>query len=39
VSCYINGGRRGFLVSLAPGVLIENLDAMPVDCEIEPQSD
>jgi Cys-tRNA(Pro) deacylase len=36
---YINGGRRGFLVSLAPGVLTENLHATPVDCEIGPESD
>jgi Cys-tRNA(Pro) deacylase len=35
---YINGGRRGFLVSLAPSVLAEKLNATPVDCEIEPQS-
>jgi prolyl-tRNA editing enzyme YbaK/EbsC (Cys-tRNA(Pro) deacylase) len=32
---YINGGRRGFLVSLAPIVLVEKLQATPVDCEIE----
>jgi Cys-tRNA(Pro) deacylase len=30
---YINGGRRGFLVSLVPGVLTEKLGATPVDCE------
>ncbi len=28
---YINGGRRGFLVSLAPVVLVEKLQATPVD--------
>lgn len=31
---YINGGRRGFLVSLPPAVLSEHLQATPVDCEI-----
>jgi Cys-tRNA(Pro) deacylase len=30
----INGGRRGFLVSLAPGILTEKLNAKPVECEI-----
>jgi Cys-tRNA(Pro) deacylase len=34
---YINGGRRGFLVSLAPGVLTAKLQATPVECEIGPQ--
>jgi Cys-tRNA(Pro) deacylase len=29
---YINGGRRGFLVSLAPSVLVAPLGARPVDC-------
>lgn len=28
---YINGGRRGFLVSLAPGVLVTALGAVGVD--------
>jgi Cys-tRNA(Pro) deacylase len=28
---YINGGRRGFLVSLAPGVLTGALGAVPVE--------
>jgi len=32
---YINGGRRGFLVSLAPAVLSSALLATPVDCEME----
>ena len=32
---YINGGRRGFLVSLAPVVLTQQLGATPVDCDIE----
>jgi Cys-tRNA(Pro) deacylase len=35
---YINGGRRGFLVSLAPAVLTGQLKATPVDCEIEPEA-
>jgi Cys-tRNA(Pro) deacylase len=30
---YINGGRRGFLLALAPGVLTRLLQATPVDCE------
>jgi Cys-tRNA(Pro) deacylase len=29
---YINGGRRGYLVSIAPSVLTELLSAEPVDC-------
>ena len=29
---YINGGRRGFLVSLAPSVLTSVLNAQPVNC-------
>lgn len=29
---WINGGRRGFLVALAPSVLIEHLKAQPVEC-------
>jgi Cys-tRNA(Pro) deacylase len=29
---YINGGRRGFLVSLAPQVLVDLLQAKPVHC-------
>jgi Cys-tRNA(Pro) deacylase len=29
---YINGGGRGFLVSLSPQVLINVLQAQPVDC-------
>jgi Cys-tRNA(Pro) deacylase len=31
-SIYINGGRRGFLVSMAPQVLTDLLQARPVDC-------
>jgi len=31
---YINGGRRGYLVSLAPGVLTNLLGAQPVDCAL-----
>ena len=30
----INGGRRGYLVGMAPRVLTELLDAKPVDCAI-----
>ncbi|WP_348753549.1 aminoacyl-tRNA deacylase [uncultured Aquincola sp.] len=29
---YINGGRRGFLVGIAPGVLTDLLGAKPVHC-------
>ncbi|KVO45606.1 aminoacyl-tRNA deacylase [Burkholderia ubonensis] len=29
---YLNGGRRGYLVSLAPSVLTTLLDAKPVQC-------
>ena len=29
---YLNGGRRGYLVSLAPGVLTSLLGAQPVQC-------
>jgi len=32
---YINGGRRGYLVSLPPAVLTERLGAQPVDCALE----
>ena len=32
---YINGGRRGYLVSLAPTVLSEHLRALPVDCALK----
>jgi Cys-tRNA(Pro) deacylase len=32
---YINGGRRGYLVSVAPIVLTEGLHAVPVDCALE----
>jgi len=31
---YINGGRRGYLVSIAPGVLTDLLDARPVACAL-----
>jgi Cys-tRNA(Pro) deacylase len=31
---YINGGRRGFLVGLAPAVLTTNLGARPVNCAL-----
>ena len=29
---YINGGRRGYLVGLAPQVLVDRLEAKPVHC-------
>jgi Cys-tRNA(Pro) deacylase len=32
---YINGGRRGYLVGIAPGVLTELLAAVAVDCALE----
>ncbi len=32
---YINGGRRGHLVSLAPSVLVDALGAVPVACAQE----
>lgn len=31
---YINGGRRGYLVSIAPDVLTRLLDARPVECAL-----
>jgi Cys-tRNA(Pro) deacylase len=30
----INGGRRGYLVGIAPAVLTEQLDAKPVSCAL-----
>jgi Cys-tRNA(Pro) deacylase len=32
---YINGGRRGFLVGIAPAVLLTLLNAKPVECALE----
>ena len=32
---YINGGRRGYLVGIAPGVLIDVIGAIPVDCALK----
>ncbi|MDP3672380.1 MAG: Cys-tRNA(Pro) deacylase [Telluria sp.] len=32
---YINGGRRGYLVGIAPQVLVELLGARPVTCALE----
>jgi Cys-tRNA(Pro) deacylase len=32
---YINGGRRGYLVGIAPAVLIQSLSATPVNCALE----
>jgi len=31
---YINGGRRGYLVGIAPGVLVDVLGAKPVQCAL-----
>ncbi|MEQ1804471.1 MAG: aminoacyl-tRNA deacylase [Burkholderiaceae bacterium] len=31
---FINGGRRGYLVGIAPNVLLDSLGAQPVDCAI-----
>jgi Cys-tRNA(Pro) deacylase len=31
---FINGGRRGYLVSISPAVLTEHLQAQPVDCAL-----
>lgn len=33
--CYINGGKRGYLVGIAPAVLTTLLDANPVECAID----
>jgi prolyl-tRNA editing enzyme YbaK/EbsC (Cys-tRNA(Pro) deacylase) len=30
----INGGRRGFLVGIAPAALLDPLGAKPVDCAL-----
>jgi Cys-tRNA(Pro) deacylase len=32
---YINGGRRGYLVGIAPSVLAELVQATPVDCALK----
>jgi Cys-tRNA(Pro) deacylase len=32
---YINGGRRGYLVGIAPSVLVETLGAKPVQCALQ----
>lgn len=32
---YINGGRRGFLIAIAPKILIEKGAATPVHCALE----
>lgn len=32
---YINGGKRGFLLRIAPEALITTLKAIPVECAIE----
>ncbi len=31
---YINGGRRGYLIGIAPRVLVEQLQATPVSCAL-----
>jgi Cys-tRNA(Pro) deacylase len=31
---YINGGRRGYLVGIVPGVLVDVLGAKPVQCAL-----
>ena len=33
-SICINGGRRGYLVGIAPGVLVDLLDAKAVNCAL-----
>jgi Cys-tRNA(Pro) deacylase len=32
---YINGGRRGYLVGITPGALMDVLGAIPVDCALK----
>jgi len=32
---YINGGRRGYLVGIAPQVLVTALQAIPVECALK----
>ena len=32
---FINGGRRGYLVEIAPSVLVDRLGAVPVRCALE----
>jgi len=31
---YINGGRRGYLLGIAPQALVEHLNAQPVQCAL-----
>jgi len=31
----VNGGRRGYLVGIAPSVLLDVLGAVPVDCALK----
>jgi Cys-tRNA(Pro) deacylase len=33
---WINGGRRGYLVGIEPRVLVELLQAQPVECALQP---
>jgi prolyl-tRNA editing enzyme YbaK/EbsC (Cys-tRNA(Pro) deacylase) len=32
---YINGGRRGYLISIEPAALVDLLGAKPVDAALE----
>ncbi len=32
---YINGGRRGFLIGIAPQILITTVHAIPVECALK----
>jgi Cys-tRNA(Pro) deacylase len=32
---YINGGRRGYLVGITPGALMDVVGAIPVDCALK----
>jgi Cys-tRNA(Pro) deacylase len=36
---YINGGRRGYLVGIAPAELTQLLGATPVDCALDPDAE
>ena len=31
---YLNGGRRGYLIGLAPQVVVDQLGAKPVTCAL-----
>jgi prolyl-tRNA editing enzyme YbaK/EbsC (Cys-tRNA(Pro) deacylase) len=32
---YLNGGRRGYLVSLPPALIVQLLGSTPVNCAID----